>query len=424
MKTFLLGLAAAVVGTAAGLACSVWQFGLPGSGDPFDPAMAANPASGPTPLPVPAQGLPRLVAMPKEKSSSGDADAVDARTGELKVEFGIMPQHASRRAEFVFRNLGDGPLELKKGQSTCQCTVGELAGASESEPNRTRVNPGEETVVALVWKTEGPEGPFRHTADIETNDPRRPVVHLVVSGNLTRGMRIEPHVLTLGRVGFRQGAKAQFDVVAFQSDNLEVLKCEWVPPPEGAAGGDPLAKLSEFSTQKLALTDVQAIEPGAQSGCRVTLSVKPGLPLGRIDRKIRITTNFIEPVEMQVFGTVAGDISVAEVGAWYPQFQEFRLGQIRSDEGASKPLLLIVGGENSKNIQVKVKQTVPPELQATVGTPQPAGDMVRWPITISIPRGTRAMSHASEGEYGKVILETNHPDHKEFVINVNFLVSP
>ena len=32
------------------------------------------------------------------------------------------------------------------------------------------------------------------------------------------------------------------------------------------------------------------------------------------------------------------------------------------------------------------------------------------------------MSHAEKGEYGKVVLETTHPDYKEFVIAVSFLV--
>src|SRR6185436_19553450 len=118
---------------------------------------------------------------------------------ELTFDFGSMPQHASSRAAFIFKNAGEAVLELRKGRSTCQCTVGELSGASPSEPDRTRVNPGEETIVSLAWKTEGAEGPFRHHADIETNDLSRPVVHLVVNGNLTRGLSVNPHGLTLGR---------------------------------------------------------------------------------------------------------------------------------------------------------------------------------------------------------------------------------
>ena len=75
-------------------------------------------------------------------------------------------------------------------------------------------------------------------------------------------------------------------------------------------------------------------------------------------------------------------------------------------------------------VQVKVKETKPSALQAEVGAPRPVGETetMSWPITISIPAGTRAMSHADKGEYGKVILETTHPDHKEFVVDVSFLV--
>jgi hypothetical protein len=48
---------------------------------------------------------------------------------------------------------------------------------------------------------------------------------------------------------------------------------------------------------------------------------------------------------------------------------------------------------------------------------------VRWPITVSIPPGAPPLYRAEKDEYGKVILETTHPDYPEFVIQVSFLVT-
>jgi hypothetical protein len=416
MKSLLLALAAALVGTAAGLALSLWRFGLPSTGDPFDLSVLRNITAEGAPPPPASGGQPRLWVIPKDDRASRTPGEADPSATELVFDFGVMPQHASNRAEFIFRNVGDATLELKKGKSTCQCTVSELSA--------TVVEPKEETVVGLSWKTDGPEGPFRHRADIMTNDPSHRTVHLVVKGTLTRGLAIDPRELPLGRIGFREGKQVEFTIVAFQSDGFEIPKCALTDPDDAARdGGDPLAKLAEFSQKKLTPQEVKSIEPQAKSGYRLTFSLKPGLPLGRIDRKIRVTTNVMEPLELPVSGTVVGDISVAEVGAWVPQRQLFHLGEMQSDQGAAKSLYLIVGGANHQNVQVKVKQTIPAELQAKIGTPQPGGETtVRWPITISIPPGTRAMSRTDKGEYGKIILETTHPDHKEFVIDVSFLV--
>lgn len=423
MKSFLLALTAALVGTTAGVSYSLWRFGLPSAGDPYDLSVLQHIAvDGLPPLPA-LGGTPRLEARIKDGAELQAAR--DDRPNELVVDFGVMPQMASNQAEFIFRNNGDGVLELRKGDSSCKCMIGQFSGAKSSDSARMQLNPGEETVITLAWKTEGQEGPFRHRAEIRSNDPARPIVNLVVNGTLTRGIHIAPRTLTLGRIGYREGKQVQFDVVAFHSDDLEIRDISLIDAaaPAGAPP-DPLAKLADISRRKLSLEEVQAVESQAKSGYRVTVTLKPGLPLGRIDRKIRVTTNRIEPVELPLVGTVAGDISVAEGGAWIAQQQFFHLGQVQSEKGTSKQLSVIVSGKGARNVQVKVKETKPPALAAEIGTPRPVGETEArsWPITILIPAGTRAMSHADKGEYGKIILETTHPDHKEFVIDVSFLV--
>src|SRR5262245_41505731 len=320
MKSLLLAVAAGLAGTLAGLAISLWQFGLPNSGDPFDLSVLRNISAEGMPPPPAGGGQPRLVVVPKDGRVSGTDGAADPSATELLVDFGVMPQHASNRAEFIFKNVGEGTLELKKGTTTCQCTMGEL---SEAE-----VKPGGQTIVTLVWKTDGPEGPFRHRADIMTNDPSHRTVHLVVKGTLTRGLVINPLELSLGRIGLREGKRVDFTIVAFHSDDFEISQCLLKGSgSSGSAPDDPLAKLAEFSPKKLTPAEVKAIEPAAKSGYRVAFSLKPGLPLGRLDRKIEVTTSLNVPVEVPVTATVTGDISVAEVGYWLPQEQLFLLGE-------------------------------------------------------------------------------------------------
>jgi hypothetical protein len=310
--------------------------------------------------------------------------------------------------------VGNAPLELKKGLTTCQCTLPELS--------ETQVAPGEAATVTLHWKTEGSEGPYRHTAGILTNDPEHPEVHLVVTGKVARSVQAQPHVLAFGRFNVREPQQREFTIVAFHSADFKLQDLTLVGVTDLPAKDDPLAPHVEFARKPLTAAELKAVDPLAKSGYRVTVSLKPVLPLGHFERRIRLTANLPAPAYVNVTGTTMGDISVAESGAWIPSLQLFHLGETDGATGVSKPLFLIVGGATYRDVQVKVKQTWPAELQAKIGTPELGNGIMRWPMTISIPPGTRPMSHAEVGEYGKVVLETTHPDQKELVIPVTFLV--
>jgi hypothetical protein len=407
MKSLALAVVAALVGLAAGLGFSVLRLGLPSSGDPFDNNVLRPVAS------ESLDGEPQLTI---ERKNAPPGVQIDNSSKEYSIDFGVMPQHTAGSAEFIFRNVGRGPLELSKGRASCQCTVGELS--------ETKVAPGGETIVRLSWKTEGAEGPFRHYAEIRTNDPRRPEINFVITGTLTRGLVIDPPTVALGNFSMREPKQAQFAVTAYHNADLKIDGCTLASESnESKAKDDPLAKHVEFSITPLPQQELQALQPPAKSGYRVSVSVKPGLPHGRFERKIRLTTNLFAPQEIPLIGTVLGDVSVALGGGWVEEWQVFRLGEADAGQGMSKQLYLLVTGKNFRNVQVKVKRTIPSELQATVGEPRPGNEVVRWPITIAIPPGVRPMSHVEKGEYGQVILETTNPDHKEFIIPVSFLVT-
>jgi hypothetical protein len=406
MKSTALAIGAALLGLAAGLGISILRLGLPSSGDPFDTS-SLRAVSG-----DPAEGTARLVV---ERRNGAAGSALDNAAKEYTIDFGVMPQHTADSAEFIFRNVGEGQMELTKGRASCQCTVGELS--------ETTVAAGAETTVRLAWKTEGAEGPFRHYAEIGTNDPSRPTITLTVTGTLTRGLRVEPPTVALGNFNMREEKQAHFTVAAYHTADLKIERCTLASPEAADAGSDAFAERLEFSHEPLSQQELQALTPPAKSGYRIQLSAKPGLPHGRFERKIRVATNLFAPQDVPLIGTVLGDISVAPGSGWVEEWDVFRLGEADTQQGMSKPLYLLVTGKEFRDVKIKVKRTVPAELKAKIGEPRPGSALVRWPITISILPGTPPMSHVEKGEYGQVILETTNPDHKEFIIPVSFLVT-
>jgi len=77
---------------------------------------------------------------------------------------------------FVFKNVGDETLEIKKVRTTCGCTA---ALVSDRE-----VAPGETGEVKVTFNTKGYRGNLSKYIFVESNDPTEPNKRLTVSANI------------------------------------------------------------------------------------------------------------------------------------------------------------------------------------------------------------------------------------------------
>lgn len=69
------------------------------------------------------------------------------------------------RHEFVLTNRGNYVLVLQKGGTSCmKCTIADLP--------KSHLQPGESVAVGVQYHAAVPNGPFRQTAIILTNDRR------------------------------------------------------------------------------------------------------------------------------------------------------------------------------------------------------------------------------------------------------------
>ena len=82
---------------------------------------------------------------------------------ETEYEFGRMQVGEKRSHVFTIRNDGAAPLILKKGPTTCQCTVSDI--------DRGEISPGSSADITLTWKPTGQAERFSKGAEIRTNDP-------------------------------------------------------------------------------------------------------------------------------------------------------------------------------------------------------------------------------------------------------------
>src|SRR4029079_3243929 len=95
---------------------------------------------------------------------------------ETRYDFGTMQRGTSKSHEFVIRNVGTAALTLRKGKTSCKCTLSQVPNAS--------VPPGGSTKVKLEWSAKAGGGEFTQSAQVETSDPLQSEIEFTVSGQI------------------------------------------------------------------------------------------------------------------------------------------------------------------------------------------------------------------------------------------------
>lgn len=350
---------------------------------------------------------------------SGPAPA--AETPETRHAFGTIATGASGGHEFVVRNAGDAPLTLRRGATSCTCTVSDFDEAEGGAADGAKVvPPGGSTRIRVQWKGKGPGGPFRQQATIVTDDPRRPELVFVVEGVVVPTWKAVPEMIALPTISSSAGGRAVVDVFSYGDQ----------PPRAGEPTVDDpqSSQFLSFATSPLP-ADAVAAEPGATGGFRLTVDLRPGLPIGLLKRTIRMPFTAPEEViaEIPLEATVGGDLVLAGPG-WDPSRQALLLGTVSGREGLRTRVFLTAKGPHRHEVRPVVREVVPESLQVTIGEGSPIGTSgaVRIPIEIVIPPGSRPANHlcSQQGPAGRIVLATGHPDLPEFTISTCLAIGP
>ena len=359
---------------------------------------------------LPTQGF---VAASNTSATSPDVGGKLVIEGGATYNFGEMDRHAKGMHEFVFRNTGTAPIGLKKGQTTCKCTMNEM---EDSE-----LKPGESIAIKLSWEAKTGEADFSQSAEIvTTNYPAQPIVRLHVYGKIIDALRTDRPSLSLGSLSTSENATGRFKLYAFRGEEpLEIVNHEFLAKD----------KASFFTAEFRPLTaDELASEPSAKSGVEGTIHVKSGLPLGNLGQTIKLTTNLqnTSPLTLPIEGRIVGDIMLVGAGAVSEQ-NMIRLGDAKSAVGKTALLHLVVKGPHRDETKLTLTSVKPEgELQVELGAPATDNPLVtRYPLTVTIPPGAKPVTRlgTDEATAGVLRIATTHPQIKEIVILVRYAVT-
>ncbi len=382
-KTLTIVILVAVLGVLTGTGTAMFQLAnAPWNGDPGGKGSHPNLPD----LGKPTDPVPRIVV---EK---------------VRHDFGVMDQGTEGSHDFVFENTGDAPLELTPGPTSCQCTGLKI--------ERESILPGESAKVT-VWATMEDIGHSSETAEVFTNDPRRPRVTLTVAGYVTKAVRVMPESLHLGRISAGESATGEVALYCYLDEPFEIL---------GHSLYDrETAENFEITFEPLPDDQLEK-QPEAHSGCLARVTVKPGLPLGPIQQTISVRTNLksAPTVKIPIEGKIDGDIAIYGPG-WNNEKHVLRIGRVLSEEGAQRRLTLVARGPHHKEVQFECESVSPQTLNVRLGETTQLGDTVsQTPLIIEIPKGSHRVNHLTKP--GRISIKTTHPKVPKLLISVRYAI--
>lgn len=328
---------------------------------------------------------------------------------QVSYNFGRMEQGAKGTHTFLFTNTGEGPLRLAKGETSCKCTLSELA--------QKDIPPGKSGEVTLEWTARALDPLFRHTATILTNDPQHPRVTLTIEGVLQQSTSVTPPEIVFTNLTRDEQASAKTHIFTEARDDLVITGHTF----ENAE----LAPYFDASYHQLPMA---AVPEGQKSGWEVVISVKPGLPPGDIEQKIRLQTNLqgVPDLVVPIQGRVGSPILIVGPGSEWNQDQfALRMGTIASAKGAKRELKLMIRGPHRKDVKLLDVRTDPALLQATLGEPKDLGSVIEVPLSIVIPPGSPTVNYLGykQGHVGQITIDTNQSEIGQVRLKVAFAVA-
>lgn len=326
-----------------------------------------------------------------------------------EVEFGRMEVGEERSHVFTLRNEGQAPLIVKKGSSTCQCTLAEL--------ERGHLEVGKSMQVTLKWKPAVPAEHFQKSADLLTNDPENKVITLRLTGMVVPRLMTDPAT----DWAIPEVAEGRPTVFVGRLFSPLVEKFEIV----GIECGSPLISAEATPLGKEQLND------RTLSAYEIKVSVSPDVPVGPFAFPLRIKTDIPERnaegelgepvvVERIVTGTRRGPIRV--IGReWSEEHMAILLGAFPAAKGKTLTLTMLVRGAPEEGLRVtEGPVSSVKDLKATIQPDEKSrGHLARFQLKVEYPPGGPRTEHR-ESDPATIKFQTNHPDAPEVELRVYF----
>jgi len=172
--------------------------------------------------------------------------------------------------EFVIRNDGDAPLELREVRAACGCTVADFDKV---------IAPGKTGKVRVTVDTKSFSGPTAKGVTVYTNDPEAPTIELTVRATIDQFIKMKP--------GY-----ARFITVQGESKEGKIVQTLWTPdksPFEVVKVESPYPFLNVRFWE--AKPEERLADNKDQQQWKVEIHLDNDAPVGALTQAVKIHTN-------------------------------------------------------------------------------------------------------------------------------------
>ena len=355
---------------------------------------AANRTEEPEPVSQPAV----------DSSKSHPAVAMDEET----FNFGVFEKEQKGEHAFTIRNEGKSSLTLEVLNKSCSCTSVDLS--------RRSVSPGQDAKVTMHWKPNNSGGSYRQGVEIGTNDPTRPRFQLFVEGVYSAPVIAQPNPVQINAFS---GQEASNQTRIFYFEKEVVIREITSDDPEHFSATFVKSELSEENLKVNLLKSAKAVYD-------VTVTLKPGMPIGHFKNKIIVRSDSVLEPEMAipVNGQVLGSLAISHRD-YNEKTGVLNLGTTFRGTPIQKQLMLRFKAPDGVTPEFKVVSKNPEWLNVTLGSIIAAPeDNSFQPVMIEIPADANlGASDPNDTENPSVIvLESNIPAIATIRIPIEYVV--
>ncbi|MGH8011581.1 MAG: DUF1573 domain-containing protein [Candidatus Binataceae bacterium] len=219
-------------------------------------------------------GLPQAPVAPSQ--SAPKAVALNPT-----YDFGTTLNGNTIKHTFKIRNEGTGTLIIGGTTTSCGCTA--------AKPTKEHVAAGQESDIDVTFDTRGEKGSVERIITVFTNDPANAQLKMTLKGEVKQQTAATPQEVSFGIV--KRGSELQRTVMIkdlMKDTNFKV---------------GPITN----SNHNIAVSELAPAE-GKQDATLKVMLLK-SMPVGTFADTVKVATSR-GPLDVLVFGTVAGDLSV------------------------------------------------------------------------------------------------------------------
>lgn len=232
---------------------------------------------------------------------------------QSEIDLGERLDNEPAVADFRFKSVGPGSVNVIQVKTDCGCTVAKLIKITKNpdtgEEVQTEVDPnttitfaeGDEGLIRATYDAHKRSGPASRHIRLTTDNPKAKSVVATLKINVVPLVPFEPRVVTFGNNIFKGVSASRTLEVYGRIPTFNVTKATF-------------SNLLLNEKIKVEIGEVQDKEYAGQMMKMVplTLTVQPGLAPGPFNDKLYVrTTDERQPmVEVQVMGRVLGDLEI------------------------------------------------------------------------------------------------------------------